>query len=112
MVISCNVVGWEIRKALMYNCNQANIIFLHAFDKMGINPKQLQPTDKPLFGFGGKATLHHGKISLPLSFGTGANVRIEPITLDVVNMSYQYNAILGKGPSTHLKHQSMDCTYA
>lgn len=27
MVVSCNVAGWEIRKALMYNGSQANIIF-------------------------------------------------------------------------------------
>jgi hypothetical protein len=31
MVISCNVPGWEIRKALMDNGSQTNIIFLHTF---------------------------------------------------------------------------------
>jgi hypothetical protein len=39
MDASCNIAGWEIRKALMDNDNQVNIIFLHAFDRMGINPK-------------------------------------------------------------------------
>ena len=53
MVDSCNIAVWEIRKALIDNGRQTNIIFLHAFDGMGINPKQLQPIDNPLFGFGG-----------------------------------------------------------
>jgi hypothetical protein len=39
MVVSCIVAGWEIHKALMDNGSQANIIFLHAFERMGINPK-------------------------------------------------------------------------
>jgi hypothetical protein len=41
---------------------------------MGINPKMLQLVDNPLFGFGGKAMLPLGKITLPLSFGVARNV--------------------------------------
>jgi hypothetical protein len=41
MVVNCNVVGWEIRKALVDTDSQADIIFLHAIKRMGINPKQL-----------------------------------------------------------------------
>lgn len=41
MVVNYNVAGWEILKALMDNDSQANIIFLHAIKRMGINPKQL-----------------------------------------------------------------------
>jgi hypothetical protein len=41
MVISYNVAGWEIRKALVDNGSKVDIIFLHAFERMGITPKQL-----------------------------------------------------------------------
>jgi hypothetical protein len=68
------------------NDGQANIIFLHVFERMGINLKQLQPADNPLSGFEGKTTLPLGKIILPLSFGTGANARTEHITFDVIDM--------------------------
>lgn len=36
IVISCNVIGWELHKVLIDNGSLANIIFLHAFDHMGI----------------------------------------------------------------------------
>jgi hypothetical protein len=39
--------------------------FFHAFDRMGINLKQLHPADIPLVGFGGKATLPLKKLSYP-----------------------------------------------
>jgi hypothetical protein len=75
MVITYNIVGCEICKALVDNGKKAYIIFLHAFDRMGINPKLLHPVDKPLFRFGGKTTLPLGKIVLALSFGTGPNAQ-------------------------------------
>jgi hypothetical protein len=38
-----------------------------------------------------------GSISLPVSFSSPSNARTEYITFDVVEMSYQYNAIFGRG---------------
>jgi hypothetical protein len=37
MVINCSVVGWDLHKVLVDNGSQADIIFLHAFDRMGIS---------------------------------------------------------------------------
>ena len=48
-------------------------------------------------GFGGKRVNAIGKMSLPVSFGDTANARTEHITFDVVEMSYPYRAILGRG---------------
>jgi hypothetical protein len=38
-----------------------------------------------------------GSISLPVSFGSPSNACTKYITFDVVDMSYPYNAIFGKG---------------
>lgn len=100
---TCNIADWELHKALMDNGSQANIIFLHAFDRMGINHNLFQLADNPLYGFGGKATLPIGKIILSLSFGAFPNVRIEQITFVVMDMVYPYNAILSRVPSMHLR---------
>jgi hypothetical protein len=35
-VINCSIAGWDLHKVLVDNGSQANIIFLHAFDRMGI----------------------------------------------------------------------------
>jgi hypothetical protein len=97
MVISCSVSGWDLHKVLIDNGSQADIIFLHAFDRMGISHSLLKPSDNPLYGFGGKGTFPVGKIELPLSFGIAPNARSEQVTFDIVDMVYPYNAIMGRG---------------
>jgi hypothetical protein len=47
MVINCSVAGWDLHKVLVDNGSQADIIFLHAFDRMGISHILLKPSDKP-----------------------------------------------------------------
>jgi hypothetical protein len=97
MVINCTVAGWDLHKVLVDNGSQADIIFLHAFDHMGINHSLLKPADNPLYGFSGKGTFPVGKIELPLSFGVAPNARSEQVTFDIVDMVYPYNAIIGRG---------------
>jgi sRNA-binding regulator protein Hfq len=97
MVINCSVAGWDLHKVLVDNGSQADIIFLHAFDRMGINHSLIKPSDNPLYGFGGKGTFPVGKIELPLSFGAAPNARSEQVTFDIVDMVYPYNAIMGWG---------------
>jgi hypothetical protein len=97
MVINCSVAGWDLNKVLVDNDNQADIIFPHAFDRMGISHSLLKPSDNPLYGFGGKGTFPVGKIELPLSFDVAPNPRSEQVTFDIVDMVYPYNAIMGRG---------------
>jgi hypothetical protein len=97
MVINYSVAGWDLHKVLVDNGSQADIIFLHAFDRMAISHSLLKPSDNPLYGFGGKGTFPVGKIELPLSFGVAPNARSEQVTFDIVDMVYPYNAIMGRG---------------
>jgi hypothetical protein len=97
MVINCSVAGWDLHKVLVDNGSQADIIFLHAYDRMGISHSLLRPSDNPLYVFGGKGTFPVGKIELPLSFGVAPNARSEQVTFDIIDMVYPYNAIMGRG---------------
>jgi hypothetical protein len=97
MVINCRVAGWDLHKVLVDNGSQADIIFLHAFDRMGLSHSLLKPIDNPLYRFGGKGTFPVGKLELPLSFGAAPNARSEQVTFDIVDMVYLYNAIMGRG---------------
>lgn len=103
LIISCNVGGWDLNKVIVDNGSQANIIFLHAFNQMGINHSLLQPTDNPLYGFRGKGTFPLDKIELPLSIDTNPNARSEQVTFDIVNMVYPYNTIMGRGSNNKLE---------
>jgi hypothetical protein len=96
MVINCRVAGWDLHKVLVDNGSQADIIFLHAFDCMGISHSLLKPADNPLYGFGGKGTFPVDKIELSLSFGAAPNARSEQVTFDIVDMVYPYNTIMGR----------------
>jgi hypothetical protein len=80
-----------------------DIIFLHAFDRMGISHSLLKPSDNPLYGFGGKSTFPVGKIELPLSFGVAPNARSDQVTFVIVDMVYPYNAIMGRGSINKFK---------
>jgi hypothetical protein len=97
MVINCRVAGWDLHKVLVANGSQTDIIFLHAFDRMGISHSVLKPADNPLYGFRGKDTFPIGKIELPLSFGAAPNTRSEQVTFDIVDMVYPYNTLMGRG---------------
>lgn len=62
MVINCNVAGWNLHKVLVDNWSQVDIIFLLAFDRMGINHNLLQPSDNPCMVLERRALFPLGKI--------------------------------------------------
>jgi hypothetical protein len=64
---------------------------------MGFDRKQLKEPSKPLYGFDRKRIEPVGVITLPVSFSTPKNPRIEYVTFDVIDMTYPYNANFGRG---------------
>jgi hypothetical protein len=97
MVTTVHIDRWDVTKILINNGSQAKILFLAAFDKMGFDRKQLREPSKPLYSFGRKRIKPIDAITLLVSFGTPKNPHTEYITFDVVDMTYPYNAIFGRG---------------
>jgi hypothetical protein len=97
MVIKANITGWEISRVLIDSGSFTDIVFVNAFDQMKLSRSQLQPSDSPLIGFGGKRINALGKIFLPVSFRGQENTRTKYVTFDVVDLYYPYNAIFGRG---------------
>jgi hypothetical protein len=97
MVITVHIDRWDVTRILIDNGSQAKILFLATFDKMGFDQKLLKEPSKPLYGFGGKRIELVEAITLHVSFSTPKNPRTEYITFDVVDMSYPYNTIFGRG---------------
>jgi hypothetical protein len=94
MVTIVHIDRWDVTKILIDNGNQAEILFLATFNKMGFNRYQLSEPSKPLYGFGRKRIEPVGTITLLVSFSTPKNPRTN---FDVVNMPYPYNTIFGRG---------------
>jgi hypothetical protein len=95
MVITVHIDRWNISIILIDNGSQVEILFLSTSEKMGYDKNQRKESTKPLYGFGGKRIKPVGMITLPVSFGTPKNPRIEQIIFDVMDMPYPYNAIFG-----------------
>jgi hypothetical protein len=83
-------------KLLVDNGSSVDIIFVDAFDKMGLNKDLLQHPDTSLYGFGRRVIHALGKVVLLVSFGTVRNARTEYLSFDIVEMYYPYNSILGR----------------
>jgi hypothetical protein len=97
MVIMAHIDKWNVIRVLVDNGSQAEILFLSTSEQIDFSQKQLKEASNPLYSFGGNKIEPVGSISLPVSFCTPSNARTEYITFDVVDMSYPYNTIFGRG---------------
>ena len=88
--------GNDIGRILVDNGSSADILVWQCFIKMRFKEQALKKSQYPLIGFGGKRIEALGKIELNVTFGKGVTQRTEPITFDVVDINYPYNAILGR----------------
>ena len=70
----------------MDNGSSTDIITYELFNRMDFRDNQLQPSTKPLFGFGNKEVNTLGTIEMNVSLGEGALMRTEMITFDVVDI--------------------------
>lgn len=96
-IATANVAGYMLHNILVDTGSSADILFVKAFDHMGLDRRTLEPAGNSLYGFGGKKIDAIGKKAIPVSFEEGERVRTETITFDIVNMDYPYTAIFGRG---------------
>ena len=109
---SVHFAGNDVGRILVDNGSSADILVCQCFVKMGFTETALHKSQYPLIGFGGKRIEALGKIELNVIFGKGAAQRTEPITFDVVDINYPYNAIFGRNTLVKFAvviHQSYLC---
>ncbi|XP_073152672.1 uncharacterized protein [Henckelia pumila] len=109
LVVSATISNFWVKKMLVDSGSSADIIFLNAFVKMGIDNAQLTPISTPLVGFFGEVVEALGEITLPLSLGSYPRRVTKMVKFLVVNASSAYNVILGH-PSLNM-FQAIGSTY-
>jgi hypothetical protein len=86
----------KLNRVLLEGGSSLNLLFLKIFDQMGLPRSLLHPSWAPFHGIvPGTAATPIGQISLPVTFGTRENFRIENIQFEVADFETAYNAFLG-----------------
>jgi hypothetical protein len=80
LVVCPNVKDVKLNRVLMDGGNSLNLLFLKAFDQMGLSRSLLCTSQAPFHGIvPGAAAMPINQISLPITFGTRENFQTKTI---------------------------------
>lgn len=64
MVVTLQIFKWDVKRVLIDSGSSADILYYDTFDRMGLDPEQLQPFRGTLAGFNGEQVHVRGYITL------------------------------------------------
>ncbi|XP_065045870.1 uncharacterized protein LOC135677440 [Musa acuminata AAA Group] len=96
LVVSARVANVQMRRIMVDTGSSADILYLGAFQKLGLARENLSPMCSALTGFTGDSISPLGAITLPLTLGTPPKSKTVMTTFLVVDLPTAYNAILGR----------------
>jgi hypothetical protein len=95
LLVSPTITNIKLYHVLIDGGAALNLISLGAFKKLQISMSKLQPSH-PFSRVDSVAVMPHGCISLPVTFGTPGNFRMESVLFDVAEVNLPFNVILGR----------------
>ncbi|XP_025640620.1 uncharacterized protein [Arachis hypogaea] len=96
VVITMILANAHLHRTLEDQGSSADILFKPAFDKMGLNEKELRAYPDTLYGLGDTPIKPLGFIPLHTTFGKGMKSKTLSIDFIVIDMGSAYNALIGR----------------
>ncbi|XP_057803500.1 uncharacterized protein LOC131018810 [Salvia miltiorrhiza] len=96
LVIKADIASCMVHRVFVDSGSAVNILYLECLQNMGIGVN-IEPTNAPLFRFGGEMVMPVGYVELPITLGKSDACKTRMIRFLVVDMPKpSYNVILGR----------------
>ncbi|PON72723.1 hypothetical protein TorRG33x02_251180, partial [Trema orientale] len=103
LMIKAKVRNSNLYRILVDNGSAADILYLDAYKKMGLNEDLLRPVVTPLYGFTGDFLIPRSAISLPITVGDEPRISTVITEFLVVDWPFAFNAVIGRPTLKNLK---------
>nr|XP_009397040.1 PREDICTED: uncharacterized protein LOC103981980 [Musa acuminata subsp. malaccensis] len=96
LVIMARIANAQVKRIMIDTGSSADVLYLDAFQKLGLTKESLKPICSALTGFTGDSVSPLGTVTLPLTLGVPPRTKTVMSTFLVVDLPVAYNAILGR----------------
>ncbi|XP_065036622.1 uncharacterized protein LOC135672095 [Musa acuminata AAA Group] len=96
LVIMARIANAQVRRIMINTGSSADVLYLDAFQKLGLTKGSLKPICSVLTGFTDDSISPLGTVTLPLTLGAPPRTKTVMSTFLVVDLPAAYNAILGR----------------
>jgi len=96
MVVTLQIFNWDVKRVLIDLGSSTDILHYDTFEKLGLDPEQLQPFKGTLSGFTSEKVHVRGHITLKTTFGTKESAKTIRVKYLVINAPNSYNIIIGR----------------
>ena len=96
LVITLTIEEFNTKRILVDNYSSANIIYLHAFQQLKLDPGRLHRFDSLLVSFSGDRVYSKGIVTLTVTMGTYPKQLTCQLDFLVVDCPSSYNVIIGR----------------
>ncbi|XP_065050241.1 uncharacterized protein LOC103991910 [Musa acuminata AAA Group] len=96
LVIMARITNAQVRRIMIDIGSSTDVLYLDAFQKLGLAKEALEPICSVLTGFTGDSISPLGAVTLPLTLGAPPITKTVISTFLVVDLPTTYNAILGR----------------
>ncbi|XP_065027541.1 uncharacterized protein LOC135651404 [Musa acuminata AAA Group] len=96
LVVAARIANAQVKRIMVDTGSSTDILYLDAFQKLGLFRDALEPMSLALTGFTGESISPLGMITLPLTLGEVPRTKTMIAIFLVVDLPTAYNAILGR----------------